>query len=50
MGIVSINLRYDSRYGEMDRYGNEVKYKSTVTYKNGSVHLIFDLWFSLSAN
>lgn len=50
MGIVEIDLQYDTRYKETDAYGNQVKYKSVVTYSDGSLHLIFDLWFTLKAN
>jgi hypothetical protein len=47
MGVVSIDLNYDNRFYERDRYGNESRFKSVVTFKDGTDHLIFDLWFKL---
>lgn len=44
-GVVSIDLAYDPRYYEHDRFGNEVRLKSVVKYADGAVRLIFDLWF-----
>jgi hypothetical protein len=40
-----IDLRYDSRYLEKDAYGNETRYKSVVALKDGSLRLLFDIWF-----
>jgi len=45
LGITSIDLSYDPNFRETDRFGNEVKYKSVVTYANGEMKLIYDLWF-----
>jgi len=45
LGIESIDLNYDPNFSETDRYGNEVKYKSVVTFANGEMRLIYDLWF-----
>ena len=43
--IAYIDLEYSSDYAETDRYGNETKMKSVVGYNDGSLDLIFDLWF-----
>jgi hypothetical protein len=43
--IAYIDLDYSSDYAETDRYGNETKMKSVVGYADGSLDLIFDLWF-----
>ncbi|MGE4130819.1 MAG: hypothetical protein AB7F86_04235 [Bdellovibrionales bacterium] len=45
LGIASIDLNYDPNFSETDRYGNEVKYKSVVTFSSGKMKLIYDLWF-----
>lgn len=45
MGVVSINLQYDEHYYEQDMYGNEIRMKSDVQMKDGSLNLIYDLWF-----
>lgn len=46
VGIAYIDLEYSSDYAESDRFGNETKMKSIVGYRDGSMDLIFDLWFS----
>jgi outer membrane biosynthesis protein TonB len=45
VGIKSIDLNYDRNFAEHDIYGNQVQYKSVVEYLDGTVKLIFDLWF-----
>lgn len=45
MQVTKIDLTYDSRYKEVDQYGNETQMKSVVETKDGQLHLIFDLWF-----
>lgn len=44
-GIEYFDLDYDETYYERDSHGNEVRYKSAVKMKNGSVVPMFDLWF-----
>lgn len=46
MGITFIDLDYSTQYSEMDQYGNQTTMKSVVGYQDGSLDLIFDLWFS----
>jgi hypothetical protein len=41
-----IDLHYDASFRETDKYGNETVYKSVIKYNNGSLDLIFDLWFN----
>lgn len=45
-GIAYIDLGFSTDYSERDQYGNETKMKSVVGYDNGSLNLIFDLWFA----
>jgi hypothetical protein len=45
MGVESINLNYDEHYHEEDIYGNEIRMKSDVKMKDGTLNLIYDLWF-----
>lgn len=45
-GLKEIDLEYSTDYAERDQYGNETKMKSVVTYLDGTMDLIFDLWFS----
>lgn len=47
VGIEVIDLNYDARYLEEDKYGNQIKYKSVVKYLDGRLRLIFDIWFRL---
>ncbi len=42
--VMSIDLRFDSRYQEIDRHGNMIKYKSVVSLKNNQYGLVYDLW------
>jgi len=44
--IESIDLSYDSSYLERDQHGNETRMKSAVQLNDGSLRLMFDLWFS----
>lgn len=44
--IEYIDLDFSTDYAERDRYGNETKMKSVVGYVDGSLDLIFDLWFA----
>lgn len=46
MKVQTIDLRYDASFREKDRYGNETVYKSVIQYEDGSLDLIFDLWFN----
>ena len=46
-GVISIDLKYDPDYYERDQYGNEIKYKSVVHFRNGDMKSIFDVWFTL---
>jgi hypothetical protein len=43
--IASIDLAYDANFFEKDSYGNISRYKSSVKLKDGTLKLIFDLWF-----
>ena len=43
--IEHIDLRFDSKFQETDKYGNQVKMKSVVKTRDGKLHLMFDLWF-----
>lgn len=45
MGIEAIDLNFNPKYYELDKYGNEIKYKSVVKMKDQSLKLVFDLWF-----
>ena len=45
MGVESIDLDYDQNYKEVDKYYNEIKMKSSVKMKDGSLNMIYDLWF-----
>ncbi len=45
LGVKAIELVYDRGYFEEDIYGNEIRYKSLVQMKDGSLNLMFDLWF-----
>ena len=44
--VQAIDLKYDSSFREKDRYGNETVYKSVIQYEDGSLDLVFDLWFN----
>lgn len=43
-GVLAIDLQFDERYQESDKYGNMTKYKSIVIMKDDSYGLIYDLW------
>lgn len=43
-GVLVLDLHFDPRYQEKDRYGNVVKYKSVVKMKDNSYGLVYDLW------
>ncbi|MBX3022206.1 MAG: hypothetical protein KF799_11075 [Bdellovibrionales bacterium] len=47
--IEYIDLQYSNDYAETDKYGNETKMKSVVGRSDGSLDLIFDLWFAYRA-
>ncbi|MBX3022207.1 MAG: hypothetical protein KF799_11080 [Bdellovibrionales bacterium] len=47
--IEYIDLEYSNDYAETDRHGNETKMKSVVGRSDGSLDLIFDLWFAFDA-
>ncbi|MBX3016794.1 MAG: hypothetical protein KF767_02805 [Bdellovibrionaceae bacterium] len=40
-----IDLHYNARYIEADRYGNLTALKSAIRTSDGRLHLLFDLWF-----
>lgn len=44
-GIISIDLKFDPNYSEYDMYGNETKMKSVVKLADGTLNVVFDLWF-----
>ncbi|MCB0420835.1 MAG: hypothetical protein KDD61_07555 [Bdellovibrionales bacterium] len=44
-GIVAIDLVFDENYQKTDRFGNKIKYKSIVKYRDGKVNVIYDIWF-----
>lgn len=44
--IAYIDLGYSSDYAETDQYGNQTLMKSVVGHFDGSLDLIFDLWFA----
>jgi hypothetical protein len=44
--IAAIDLDYSSDYAETDVYGNQTMMKSVVRHFDGSLDLIFDLWFA----
>lgn len=46
VGITSIDLDYTNSYPEVDQYGNQTLMKSVVNLSNGTLDLIFDLWFA----
>lgn len=43
-GVIAIDLKYDDRYQETDKYGNVTKYKSIVIMKDDSYGLVYDIW------
>lgn len=43
--ISYIDLRFSTDFSEIDQHGNETKMRSIVGYADGSLDLIFDLWF-----
>lgn len=47
MGVKAIDLTYDENYREMDQYKNEIRYKSVLVRTDGSMLLVFDVWFAL---
>lgn len=47
VGIIYIDLNYSSDYEESDQWGNQTKMKSVVGFSDGTLDLIFDLWFAL---
>jgi len=44
LGIVSLDLRYDPRYWEVDKHGNQIMFKSIVKTSDGRSHLMYDIW------
>lgn len=44
--IAYIDLDYSNDFSEEDQYGNQTMMKSVVGYFDGSLDLIFDLWFA----
>jgi len=47
MKVKAIDLGYDASFYEQDAHGNETVYKSVIQYHDGSLDLVFDLWFNL---
>lgn len=47
-GLIAIDLNFDGNFSERDQHGNEIKYKSVVQLKDGSLRLMFDVWFKYS--
>ncbi|MBX3022125.1 MAG: hypothetical protein KF799_10665 [Bdellovibrionales bacterium] len=45
-GISYIDLDFSTEFAETDQYGNQTLMKSIVGRIDGSIDLIFDLWFS----
>lgn len=45
-GVVYIDLDFSDDFYERDEHGNETKMKSVVGNSDGSMDLIFDLWFA----
>jgi hypothetical protein len=43
--ITSIDLAFDAGYRETDAYGNQTRLKSVAAKKDGTLLLVFDLWF-----
>lgn len=43
-GVVAIDLKYDKRFQETDKYGNMTKFKSVVVTKDGNYGLVYDLY------
>lgn len=48
--IAFIDLRYSEDFAETDRWGNQTLMKSVIGYTNGTLDLIFDLWFAYRLN
>lgn len=48
LGLMAIDLNYDSSFKEIDSYGNAIKYKSVAKTKDGEYKLVFDIWFELN--
>lgn len=46
--IIAIDLKYDAKFYEKDKYGNEIKFKSVVRKLDGSVKPVFDVWFAIT--
>ena len=47
LGVSEIDLDYDKRYAEVDRFGNKIMMKSVVRTSDGRMHIMYDLWFRL---
>ena len=47
LGVTEIDLNYESRYGEVDRFGNKILMKSVVKTADGRLHVMYDLWFKM---
>jgi hypothetical protein len=45
-GITFVDLKYSTDFAETDQYGNKTLMKSVVGLSDGSLDLIFDLWFA----
>lgn len=43
--ILVIDLNYDAKFKESDKFGNETRMKSVVKMNDGTLNLMFDLWF-----
>lgn len=46
VGVTFIDLAYSTDFAETDKYGNQTLMKSVVGRVDGSLDLIFDVWFA----
>lgn len=46
VGVTFIDLAYSTDFAETDKYGNQTLMKSVVGRADGSLDLIFDVWFA----
>ena len=44
LGVEVIDLRYDKRYFEIDKWGNQIRYKSVLKTSDQKLHFVFDVW------
>ncbi len=46
-GITSISLKFENDFIETDVFGNQLKQRSSVAYRDGAKGWIYDLWFAV---